>query len=460
MKWLKFAKEYKAGDVVQKAGAIAEFDDSIADTLVNTGYATIDKKPDAAENATAGLSESIKSYLDAAIGTAIAPVAKEVVKEISLQFANGKGSYRKPRIETHDNAEDDPTLGFKSIGEQCQMIAKWCRPESRPAVEGDERMKRLLAASTKAPTTYANEGLGPDGGFLLAPSFANTVLMHDFFDESLLAKTDKYETASNNQTIPKDETTPWGTSGIQAYWAGEATQLTQSKIKVGQDNLVLHKLTVLVPVTNEQLDDTFVGLGQYVGRQASQRIMWKCDDAIVNGTGAGQPLGFLNSGALVSQAKETAQTAATINFTNVSKMLGHMPLENGTNLAWLAHPSALPQLMTMTNGNNSLWIASGEVESKGPRLGRFLGLPLYVSQHCQGVGTQGDIYLVDFSKYLSLTKGDGVQTAMSMHLFFDYDVSAFRFIFRMAGQPWLQNAITSAYGSYSMSPFVTLDTRS
>src|SRR5581483_11684636 len=98
----------------------------------------------------------------------------------------------------------------------------------------------------------------------------------------------------------KDETTPWGSNGVQVYWTAEAGQATQSKPKLGQDNLQLAKLTALVPVTDEQLADSFVGLGQYVTRQAAERINWKVDEAIVNGTGAGQPLGFFTSGAIYS----------------------------------------------------------------------------------------------------------------------------------------------------------------
>ena len=93
-------------------------------------------------------------------------------------------------------------------------------------------------------------------------------------------------------------------------------------------------------------------------------------------------------------------------------------------------------------------------------MGRLLGIPVIISQHCQAVGTPGDIYLLDLSQYLVLTKGDGIQAAMSIHLFFDYNVSTFRFNFRVAGKPWFQAPITSKYGSYTLSPFVNLATRS
>ena len=59
-------------------------------------------------------------------------------------------------------------------------------------------------------------------------------------------------TSSNTITFPKDETTPWASSGgLQAYWDGENDQLTQSKVALKEHTLRLNKLTALVPVTEE-----------------------------------------------------------------------------------------------------------------------------------------------------------------------------------------------------------------
>jgi HK97 family phage major capsid protein len=456
-KWVKLADSYEGP--LGKAGEIKVFDAAEADLLVKATLAAITEKPKEVGEAEEAVVKAIDDRMKLLIEESTKQTVAALVKQLSPSGTDSKG--KRPHITTHDNADDDPSLGFKNVNEQIRFIRKMCDPNQRVELMGsDDRAKRMYAAVTKAPTTYANEGLGADGGFLLAPQFANEVLMHTFEQESLFSRTNNYTTGSNNLTIPKDETTPWGSSGVQVFWAAEAAQLTQSKPKFGTSNLQLNKLTALVPVTDEQLADSFVGLGQYISRQAGERIMWAADESLVNGSGVGKPLGFINSGALVSVAKESAQTAATINLTNAAKMISRIPSPSLTNLTWLVHPSALPQLMVMTNGNNSLWIGPGEVENKGPVMGRFMGIPLIPSQHCQILGTQGDVFLVDWSKYITLTKGDGIQTAMSMHLFFDYNVSTFRFNFRLAGQPWLSTSITSAYGSFTQSPFVTLDTRS
>jgi HK97 family phage major capsid protein len=254
---------------------------------------------DAADLIAKGIADEVAEDLDAQLkAQADEAVAAKIVKAIDSRIASfGETIDRRASVRVvRDNADEDPKFGFKSIGEQVRVVKGWYAGEA--ASRGDERMNRLVS---KAPTTYANEGTGADGGFLLAPEFSNQVLMHSFMDEALFSRTDTYTTGSNSLTVPKDETTPWGTNGVQVYWQSEAGQATQSKPKLGQDNLILHKLTALVPVTDEQLQDGFVGLGQYVTRQAGERIRFKVDEAIVNGSGAGQPLGIINSGPLLDR---------------------------------------------------------------------------------------------------------------------------------------------------------------
>ncbi len=48
----------------------------------------------------------------------------------------------------------------------------------------------------------------------------------------------------------------------------------------------------------------------------------------------------------------------------------------------------------------------------------------------------GDIMLVDFSQCLAVRKAVGVAAQTSIHLWFDQDLTASKFSFRPAGQPW------------------------
>jgi HK97 family phage major capsid protein len=87
----------------------------------------------------------------------------------------------------------------------------------------------------------------------------------------------------------------------------------------------------------------------------------------------------------------------------------------------------------------------------------ILGMPAFESEHCEALGTKGDIYLVDWSEYLTIQKG--ANFAESMHLYFDTDRTAFRITLRVDGQPWWETYVTLA-NSVTKSPYVTLETRS
>ena len=89
----------------------------------------------------------------------------------------------------------------------------------------------------------------------------------------------------------------------------------------------------------------------------------------------------------------------------------------------------------------------------------MLGRPVIFTEHNKTVGDKGDIVFADPKGYYAPIKNGGVKFAQSMHLFFDYDVEAFRWTFRMGGQPFLSGPVSSANGSNTKSHFVTLAAR-
>ena len=58
-----------------------------------------------------------------------------------------------------------------------------------------------------------------------------------------------------------------------------------------------------------------------------------------------------------------------------------------------------------------------------------------------------------------MVKSGGVRSDTSIHLWFDQNATAFRFVLRMSGQPWLSAAIARASGSNTLSHFVSLAAR-
>ena len=103
-----------------------------------------------------------------------------------------------------------------------------------------------------------------------------------------------------------------------------------------------------------------------------------------------------------------------------------------------------------------LRVDAHEVRLDGSARDRPLGGDLGVGET---LGDEGDIMLVDLASYLTAVKAGGLRAATSIHLWFDQDLMAFRFILRVAGQPWWSEVTTAANGNFTQSPFVSLAER-
>ena len=343
--------------------------------------------------------------------------------------------------------------GFRSVGEFASAVRA-----AHPSSGGRNLDPRLIA---NAPTSYGSEGVGEDGGFAVPPDFRRDIMQKVMGEESMLSRTDQLTSSSNSITIPKDETTPWQTSGgIQAAWEGEGAQFSQCKPSLEQSTIRLNKLTALVPVTEELLSDA-PALSTYLRRKTPEKFDFKINDAILNGTGAGQPLGVLNSGALITVNAESGQAADTVRFENIVNMYSRLYSACRQNAVWLINQDVEPQLLTMqfpgTGTAVPAYLPPGGLSAQP--YGTLLGRPVIATEAAQTLGDAGDITLVDLRQYMTATKTGGIRQDVSIHLWFDYDVTAFRFVMRVAGQPWWSNAISPKNGSNTRSCFVTLAAR-
>lgn len=322
------------------------------------------------------------------------------------------------------------------------------------------------------PSTYSAEGVGADGGYAVPPEISRSIWEKVEAEDSLVKLTDSYSTTSNSMLWPADETTPWdATGGIQAYWEGEASQLQASKVALQNREIKLDKLTILVPVTSELMED-YPALDAYLNKKAAEKIDFKIKQKMLTGSGVGEPLGILNAASTITVAKETNQAASTIVAENVINMYARMYAPCRKTAVWLINQDIEPQLdQLMLRVKNQagtdyvggaiplLYMPSGGLS--GSPYNTLRNRPCLPTQACSALGDVGDIIFVDFKQYLTVTKRTGIQSDVSMHLFFDYDLFCFRFLLRFAGQPWWKDVIQPASdGANTLTWAVALAQRS
>lgn len=356
-------------------------------------------------------------------------------------------STEKPEVKPTPAKDNEKR--FSSFGEQ--LMAAY-----RAAMPGGKVDERL---STRAASGL-NETTPSDGGFLIQQDFVTELLKRTYETGILASKVKKIPISTNANgmkinAIDEDSRangSRWG--GVQTYWEGEADEITASKPKFRQMELSLKKLTGLCYATDELLQDA-AALEAVIRQAFAEEFGFKIDDAILSGSGEGEPLGILNSGAIVTVAKEASQTD-TITVENLIKMWNRLWSRSRANAVWYINQELEPYLYTLKIGDKPVYIPAGGLSEKP--YGTLFGRPVVPIEQCSAAGEVGDIILADIGQYLLIDKG-GIKSASSIHVRFLYDENVFRFIYRVDGKPIWTKPLTPYKGSATVSPFVTLAKR-
>lgn len=299
--------------------------------------------------------------------------------------------------------------------------------------------------------TGLNEATPSQGGYLLPPQIAAGIHQNMWSVGSVLSRFNPIRVTGNSLTINAvDESSRADGSrmgGVRGYWLAEAAQKTASKPKFRQIDLKLKKVAALCYATDELLADASA-LESWIGNEVPNELRFNVEAAIINGDGVGKPLGILQSGSLISATRTDEDE---IDAYDIGRMWARR-LPGYNDYVWFVNPAVYPQLLNMTIGDMPVYAPS--VRPDVP-FGSLLGRPVIENEYCPNLGTAGDILLASPSAYALITKG-GVEAASSIHIKFDYDETAFRFVYRVDGQPYYNAAITAYDAVNTVSPFVAL----
>lgn len=346
--------------------------------------------------------------------------------------------------------------GFSSFGEFLIAVVKHQRSQGRHADP------RLFATGPAG----GSEAVPSDGGFLVQKDFSQELLTRMYTTGEILKRCRKLPLSGNSNGIKinaidedsRADGSRWG--GVLAYWENEAATATATKPKFRRTELALNKLLAFCYMTDELLEDA-AAMEATIQEAFTEEMTFKVEDAIINGTGAGQLLGILNSGAVIQQAKDGGDSGATLSTADILAMWNRLWVRSRPTSAWLADVSIEPKLYQLTLGSPSLgqillYTPPGQ---NGNQTGMLMGRPVVFHEHGAVLGTVGDIVLADLSQYLVIDKG-GVRQDYSMHVNFLTDEGVFRFVYRVDGQTWWKKALTPKSNGPTVSPFVSLQARS
>ncbi len=322
-----------------------------------------------------------------------------------------------------------------------------------PQEPGNNREAKGWVEAEK-PTEHKDmvENIGASGGFLVPPEFQTTLLQIPAPQLTIRPRATVVPIRRRQVSWPVlDQTNtttgrPAWFGGILADWTEEGEYKTEHDAALRQISLVAHKLVTYTEVTDELLDDAAISLEALLTQLYQGAISWYEEQAFTDGTGAGMPLGIIPAGATFVQARAVV---GAIGLVDIINMLEH----SYGNPVWLITRSALPSLMQLNGpAGNPSYVFMPNARDGMP--GTLFGYPVFWHEHCPQIGGQGDIILCDLRYYL-IADRQATTIDSSKHYRFRYDITSWRAVHRVDGQPWLSQPIQLKYGT-QVSPFVIL----
>ncbi|HCW26643.1 MAG TPA: phage major capsid protein [Lachnoclostridium sp.] len=228
-------------------------------------------------------------------------------------------------------------------------------------------MLMALRTNFKQISNVLQEGVDADGGYLV-PEEYDSRLIQTLEEENIMRKLSTRITTSGEHKINIAATKP------AAAWIEEGAALTFGDATFGQILLDAHKLHVAIKVTEELLYDNAFGLENYIIDQFGKALANAEEDAFLNGTGVGQPLGLFadKGGGTVANTVTALTTDAAIGLVYALKR----PYRK--NASFIINDQLIAQLRTLKDNNGTyMWqpaLTAGEPD-------KFLGYDVYTSQY-------------------------------------------------------------------------------
>lgn len=238
--------------------------------------------------------------------------------------------------------------------------------------------------------------------------------------------------------------------GVTVGWVAEGGAKPETDADFRLISLKPQEVTGYITLTDKLLRNS-AAVGAFVASQLPAALDSAVDFAMISGNGIGKPLGFINSPAAYVQNRTTTMTVTVDDLVQMlSRLLGL-----GGSPVWLASRALLPIIVQLQDGDGRYVFLPSDVTNSPA--GTLLGHPIVWHERAPGLGSKGDISLVDMKGYL-IKDGSGPFIAYSEHVNFLTNKTVVKIFSNVDGKPWLTEPMTGQDGRDS-SPFVVLQAK-
>ena len=203
-----------------------------------------------------------------------------------------------------------------------------------------EGMLTALRTNFRQVSNILQEGVDADGGYLV-PEEYDSRLIRVLEGENIMRKLGHKITTSGDHKINIASTEP------AAAWIEEGGALQFSDAKFAQILLDAHKLHVAIKVTEELLYDNAFNLENYIIEEFGKALSNAEEDAFLNGTGVGQPLGLFAA----TGGGTVYKTVTKLTADDIMNLVYALKRPYRKNSAFIMNDQIIATIRTFKDGN-------------------------------------------------------------------------------------------------------------
>ena len=278
--------------------------------------------------------------------------------------------------------------------------------KSKKGRASDEYKKAMLSALRTGFRQVSNvlqEGVDADGGYLV-PEEYDSRLIDVLNEENIMRRLAHVITTSGDHKINIAADKP------AAAWIEEGEELTFGDATFDQILLDAHKLHVAIKVTEELLYDNAFNLENYIITQFGKALANAEEDAFLNGTGEGQPLGlFAETGG-----GTVADTVSEIDSDSIISLVYALKRPYRKNASFIINDATLALVRQLKDNNGAyIWQPSYQAGEPDRLLGYTVHTSAYAPTDAIAFGDYsyyniGDRGTRSFKQLLELFAGNGM----------------------------------------------------
>lgn len=351
--------------------------------------------------------------------------AWEVAKNFLDSHRNDKGILSAEDDATYTRMENEITDLGKEIARlerQEALEAELNKPvntplTSKPAAGNQPKVKTgrasdeyrngmltALRTNFRQVSNVLQEGVDADGGYLV-PEEYDRRLIQTLSEENIMRRLGNVITTSGAHKINIAATKP------AAAWIEEGGALQFSDATFSQILLDAHKLHVAIKVTEELLYDSAFNLESYIIEQFGKALANAEEDAFLNGTGVGQPLGLF---AEVGGGHVAGTLTAALKADDVLGLIYELKRPYRKNASFIMNDKTVAQIRKFKDNNGAyIWQPSYQAGEPDRILGYSVHTSEYVPENAIAFGDYsyyniGDRGTRSFKQLTELFAGNGM----------------------------------------------------